>query len=878
MVDAALTRLREPLPQPGGAGPRQPAKSTYGSNLVSADEFYARAGIGARPTSNSGPSSQATPNANNTSAPVGLDKSVLNVRAVDTISAKPANATKPISTLAATSSGSKLTGSKQPSATAPIAYGQAGLAGSRWATSPVVSPTVANAPSSEDVVKAVSISTTASAVIPLGTNEVTEQEKPSSPDFICGYSGVKISKDSVLEGIGTVRLVTDLGSTFANLEILVGNALILKEALFTSDTFIDEGRTIKFQPYSQEGKSSIWEMLFSTPYQSMMIINGAKNRQQCEPRPIQGQPLNSPRAALPNNELPIVEAPVNPLSVPNLPTSEHADASTTITAEAQSEDNGLLIDFEANETVSNYTSPTFQTLMILMTDETSIADLLDRLNEPTGGSFLDQMFLVEEQPPLEGYSPDMLQAARSIVLELYSLSDTFHELPEEASESLIHETSQKVLEKALSVWRARSKHSSFVYSADDLLKLRSHAITIEGKLIPEYDMMSGKQLRTRASSKASSLSADSYSIRSHHSTLNVQPLPPVSPAKSSAISNPPKDAGTSTPQFQKDPIFDMIQSDIQFQLQSPLDPRRGHGKKDSSSSTESCNTKDNRKATGPIKGRTQDSFKSEGSLLPHRDLDQKSDSTDSDLLTKLKGLNLHHSPTRPKSAQTPSISAKDGEGNPPTLPSHGEKSRSSIQEINNHDLKGAPGLAASRWAQDDGQAPTASGLRRTLSSRTPTARKIPPAGSRQPRALHTQLVETHYTPPPVAHPIHQPQYGIPHQAFVPQLATVLIQDPITGQMTEVTGIQKPVPPPMPFPGGFPLYQQHPTPHVPALFPIPSTFVTPRPSKPHGSSPLQGDAPSFSPKSSVRSPLSPTGRENSQIRGQGNTGSSPDGRQ
>lgn len=835
MVDAAIARLRGPPPQTTSGSLRQPAKSTYGLSLASADEFYAHTGMSAGPAATASPNSQ--PIANNTSQPTRLGNSVVNMRAVDTISTASAKAAKPVFVLDSTSSSLKSIGNKPLSTTIPIAYGQTGLAGSRWATP--APQGVGPSADGKNIISAVSISTTGSAIIPPTINEVPDGLKFQFSGMIIlrSFDGVKISSDSFPEAVGIVRLVTSLRDPFASLEILVNKVLILNEALYMSDTFTEDSGALKFQPYSQKGQSLIWKMVFPLPYQSTVLTDTAKGQRRNEPRPIQELPLNGPELASPRKELSNVEALVNSHLVPNLPMPQRRDMSNPGSAEATLGDDQLLIDFNADEATSRYISPTLQVLMSLMTDDACITNLLNRLNLPTGRAFLDRVFSITGQPPTEGYSPQMLVVAKNLVLELYTQSDTFHKLPWHTTESLVDETTPKLLEKALSIWRAqvvdtvqssqpdegpaaRSNCRPYVYSDVGLLSLRSHATTIEGRLIPEYDMLSTR-LKANASSKPSSRSEDSCYVRSRGASLTGGPVAPVSPTKSSAVPIPPLNSmspamanapttlqatGDCTYQIQRVSVFGVIQSDLEFQRQSSLDSRRSHNNKNSSSSAESHNTKDNGTAAGPIKRHILDGFKSEEHHLSPRDLDQKSDSTECDLLTKFGQLNLDHIPSPPTSALVTSAANVKGESEPSALPVDRGNSRSPFPEINNCDLKGSPGLAASMWAQGNSQSSAISQLRKARFSLSP-------------------------------------------------------------------------PTPIPFPGGIPSYQVPLIPLVPALFPIPSVFVTPhRPSKPRCSSPLNGDALSFSPESSVRPPLSPIRRENSQIQGQRNPGPSPYNRQ
>lgn len=905
MVDAAIARLRAPRERPPGGSPRKPITSAYGSHLVSPDEFYARAGIAPRLPATPSIARQATSNATNTSQRTGREGLVVSSGAAQSPSVSSIVKAEPISAPAATSSNMETIKSNLKPVPIPVDYGQAGLTGSRWADTSVVSPATTSHAQSQSVTDAVSISTSGSVTEPLITNK-TPQVKPlqsSSKIILRSFDGVKISSGSLQEVLGVVRLVTSLGNDFVNLEILVNNILVLNEALYASDTFVEESGVITFQAYSEKGEAPVWKLICSLPYQSAILISMTNSRLRNVPRPMHDTATVSSQNTVLDKELSTVEAPVTSSVIAKSIATPAEDSSNIAAA-----DSHLLIDFNAEDvTQPYYLSPTIQTLMGLMTDDRSITDFLDRLNQSNEGAFLDRVFSTAGDPPSEGYPPQMLLVARDIVLELYTQSDIFHKLPSDVTETLVVETSEKVLEKALSIWRSQSiedaqtfqtdatrgalseRHRT-VYSPDELLSLRSRASTIEGKLMSDFEKTSTNQQNNI--SIRTSLSRVSLREKSGRNAPALLPAAAVASNNSSASSTESVktlSAGieksaitTEATGDQKKLVSNVLQSELKSELQDSLDLAYSHKKQWSISSAASYDAKDNIHSTNPFRHESSVAIKSEEPTESLEDQDQKYESTDSELLTKLKGLSLGHNPVESASAPGLVSTTKDEEGNVSILaPSSTATMPAPIVEINNVDLKGNPGLAASMWAQETEKAPTVSRLREPLSiriSRTPTMSSARP---HQPEALnpHQRLIPLQPQVPHIHHPpspySFAPPNFMPQPNFVPQFTTVLVTDPSTGEVKEVTGVQKAAPPAMPFPGHAPLYQGLPVTPVPVGFQISPNFPNShRPSKPKGSSPLQGGAPRFSPKTGTRSPLSPTRDENARIQGKRYTGSSP----
>jgi hypothetical protein len=300
------------------------------------------------------------------------------------------------------------------------------------------------------------------------------------------------------------------------------------------------------------------------------------------------------------------------------------------------------------------------------------------------------------------------------------------------------------------------------------------------------------------------------------------------------------------------------------------------------------------------------------------DLDLKSESSDTELSSKLRALSLANTPAGSRFIPSPVATSNDGrvgasvkkeninptglrteEGNAGNAnqsggqPSSGTPRPASILEISNGDLKGNPGLAASRWAQPAPKYSAPSELRRANSGRTSHSPQKPNtslAHSPQPdvRASnqrsatsrhHFDASGLHQHPYPSVPTTFMPQQPLiaPQvpQLPMPQLTTVLVTDPLTGEVREVTGITKFTQPVMLYPSGYPAHHGSPIQPVPAGFPVPRANSSAQVgNKPHEPSPLRAGAGSFSPGGGARPPLSPTRRENAQVQAKKYSDASP----
>jgi hypothetical protein len=300
------------------------------------------------------------------------------------------------------------------------------------------------------------------------------------------------------------------------------------------------------------------------------------------------------------------------------------------------------------------------------------------------------------------------------------------------------------------------------------------------------------------------------------------------------------------------------------------------------------------------------------------DLDLKSESSDTELSSKLRDLSLAN--TSAASRFIPSLIATSNDGrvsasvkkeniNPTSLqteegkagnanqsggqPSSGMPRPAPILEISNSDLKGNPGLASSRWAQPAPRYSAPSELRRANSDRTSRSPQRPNtslAHSPQPDVRASNQRSATSTHHPDASGLHQHPYPfvpttfMPQQPLIapqvpqppmPQLTTVLVTDPVTGEVREVTGISKFTHPVMSYPSGYPAHHGSPVQPVPAGFPVPRANSSAQVgNKPHEPSPLRADADSFSPGGGARPPLSPTRRENAQVQAKKYSDASP----
>jgi hypothetical protein len=223
-------------------------------------------------------------------------------------------------------------------------------------------------------------------------------------------------------------------------------------------------------------------------------------------------------------------------------------------------------------------------------------------------------------------------------------------------------------------------------------------------------------------------------------------------------------------------------------------------------------------------------------------------------------------------------------------PSSGTPRPASILEISNGDLKGNPGLAASRWAQPTPKYSAPSELRRGT-SRSPQKPNTSLAHSPQPDVRASNQRSATSTHHPDTSGLHQHPYPFVPTTFMPQqpliapqvpqspmaqLTTVLVTDPVTGEVREVTGITKFAQPVMLYPSGYPAHHERsPVQPVPTGFPLSRTNSSAQVgNKPHEPSPLRAGAESFSPGGGARPPLSPTRRENAQVKAKKYSDASP----
>jgi hypothetical protein len=652
-------------------------------------------------------------------------------------------ATIPVSKIASTtlSSVSTLSLTNQLSVPSPLAFGQlqkTGLAGSRWASPQEATPP--NQVAATDTLPTPTINTAVTAAV---TNEVAKEKTFESSNRIVlrSFDGVKISNDSLPETIGVVRLVTTSKEDIAILEIWIDDVLVLDEELYESDNFTATSSTINFQTYSKQGRSLIWKMICQLPYQSTLLTGLSYGRLRKEPRPFQEGPTpwcaptevqtHQPTVTSSNLQLLDSETLVDTSTPPVLPSS--SDTLHCKTASVGNVD--LLIDLDSEEVTQAqpcYVSPTFQALMSLMTDDKSIKDFLDRLNQPTGGEFLDQVFRIAGHSPAVAYSPQMLSAARTLVQELYIQSNIFQSLPQEITKSLVEETSLKVLEEALGVRGAQIVEAAAsvqaddnypsnptrpytVYSADELLSLRSRAPTIEGKLICDKEQIHPSRISQAAkrSARPAPLSDDSSNLTSHRNLVNRQLAATIPTSESRQISGLAKEnrrAVASTveeileaaPQYNRlfggDPVLGVLQSNLQFQRQNSLDSSYSYETEKAFAPVVSCNISQTIKQTKSSSSGIADAVGLEEPLITLGGQTYEPELLEPDLLIKFKALNLHHKSVEP-SVSSPESVTKQGESSTITRECFSnDKSLPSILEISNVDLKGNPGLSASRWA------------------------------------------------------------------------------------------------------------------------------------------------------------------------------------
>lgn len=953
-VDAAIARLRgSPLEAGGARGARVPTKSAFNLNLVSTAEFYAHAGMRPGSTTLADVTAQHPSQVSDTNHSVAprKDPSVA-LNEVLTFSKHPVVANQPLadtktSAANATISGDKqqpnartvrdkkqqtarniedrkrsaptLIGNGQHPTTVTTNHGLAGLAGSRWADPPVTGtpiaefsdPPVMNSsslPVTEPYIPTVTkssdcavaglspppvakIPSQAAAGVRLtptpnsaGTCPVTNIARQI---ILRSLEGVKISNNLISEKLGVVRFFTNLGSDSANLQIIIDNASVLDEPLYASDMFRDEGDEIIFQAYSEKGDGQIWKLKCPLPYHSAMLVTMIKNRVINIPRPIERQPLAVGTSGPPAKEERTIEVPSNKQASLKSAVMPAVYLNATRAAECE-----LLIDFDAVEEPKSI-SPTIHILMGLMTDDRSITNFLERLDESPEGEFLNQIFAVAGCPPEEGYSAQMLSVARTLVVGLYTQSEIFHKLPTDVSEPLAYETSVKVLEKALSAWRAQRVEAlqaaqtdedqsvkpgsdSVVYHSDELISLRSRASTFKARLIPEYDSLSS-EANTKGSSKAAPMSYkyqdEEYRCllpieRSAHSNLDIKTFEPSSEASALVIKPPTssrydKVAIKQAAPFIPTPLATGKLTDVQDRK------KWTNCVPDPTTYSKSAGATDRCELFNPLTPNRIISVKPPEALLSP-EIDIKSESSDSELSSKLRALSLANTPARSIFISSPISTLKGRVGisalavkkeniNPTDVrtkagnagnanqscfqSSFSTPQPASILEINNGDLKGNPGLAASRWAQPTSKNSPAAELRKATSSRSWHSPQTPStslAHSSQPdfcASNQLSVTSAHqldtaglYQPPlpfvPVTitpqEPLVSPQV---QQSVLPQLITVLVTDPVTGQVKEVTGITKSTQPLMLYPGAYPAHHSPPAQPIPIGFPVSPTITS-----------------------------------------------------
>lgn len=882
-VDAAIARLRRPVANAASA--RLPTNPVYSVNLATADEFYAHSGM-----SNTG-QSPSTP-----SMP-------------------------PLTAIGST---------------VPVSHGQSGLAGSRWANSPATEPGNMTPSQVHSVGSALTPSSLATL---LGGNNNEPQVTLRSVE------GAKIYSGPFQGTIGTVRLVTTPDRQFADLQILVNKEIVLNEALHESDKFSDNSGTLTFQAYSRGGKSKKWKMVFPLPYQSVGFVNIAKEKSRMASQTsglAAAFPVASPAMAQVSLDAPVLTS-----------TTDNTVASQPDSSTVPPADKGqLLIDFDAEDDEEpDDVSPSTQMLMGLITDKESIANLLNRLNDEHEGSFLDKLVKESGASIHDEYSSSLQSAAKVLVHDFYAQSDVFCKLPAEIAEPLMVEISQKVLELALSLRRTeneaysdatRTTRSRATYSPDSLKSLRSRASTIEKKLIPEYENAIPMKLGAR-STRTGSVYGESRSVPSDRgdavqALLDQPPPGNIWKLPGQTTDSAPVKTGTTGVYVTQ---LSSFLSEPLASLPTIIDEAESHDSKVASEvKSESCLTKrdshpltyldgkstasppafrdneDDTQNAGSVTEKVTASVKTEDSSLSTSDQDIKSESSDSELSSKLRALTLTKTPYHRvrhedvfrvpqyatgqplnlgsdlmvKEENVPSSmpQSKKEHAEVPVSPNKtniaGVAQPVSILEVNNGDLKGNPGLAASRWAQPTKDSSNSSELRRTLSSRrqqAPTTPKLSLMSYQQheihsslqtilPSTHHSRISQGHQAPYHFSHSAMLPQQPLVCQQAVvpqviPQLATVLVTDPLTGQVTEITGIAKVAQPLVAFPGGgVPYGSPSVLSPVSEFPPHPNVMFSPGTKKSGHSTSLSPSAESFSPKEDSRLPLSPTKHENVQL--------------
>lgn len=833
MVDAAIARLRDPPKKSSGGGPRLPTTSAYAFNLVGTDEFYAHAGF-TKPT----PTSSAIAPDPKSNKPQQPTPSAI-TSGIHIPGGLTSKAAGPSTSAAATAStGHDVVSGSQPSPHSPITFGklkQGSLSGSRWASASA-SPEVANTITPQKA--AVSAPTPADSFHLM--SPIAEQS--SNPRTIRRFDEVTLSSETYPETVGSIRVATPHEHTYATLEFWIRGDLIFSEPLYSCDIFTETTMHITFQAYAKEWRNPTWKMEFRLPYQSTGLGALIYSRLRPDPRPLTEGPTNK---RLSTNGL------SSTLSLPTTP------------QDASGENSQLLINLDAEEETQPqpaYVSSSIQALMGLMTDDRSIGEFLGRLNEPTGGAFLDEVFRIAGHPPMKESSPQMLSAAKTLVLELYSQSEIFQSLSEEVMESLVRETSEKLLVKALAVQQVQvpdaaesakldnqsgSSRPHATYSAGDLLALRDRALTIDEKLLTPEAL----EPKAKTSSQSGTRSRKSSTIPSWCNTPAEQPATEISPIKSSAIEVWPPTKSINN----EHPMFKALQYNLQPQAKNAPDSNRNDENKRPPISGSSVHTGYTQKLPAHSDPDIQNTFNFEQPLVSFGDQgDDTSQLVDPQLLKDLAGLKIGDSPP---------VSSPASVSNGPSTQLQTPKAQQvpSIMEVSNVDLKGNPGLAASMWANTSAD-PYPSRVRRNNSTRTGRAsRVLPPV-----------------LPRPVSPIARQYQYDFVPKNFQPRLTTVLVTDPVTGEVHEVQGVEK-VGASVPFTGTLSAYQGHPAPfHSPGL---PSRGPVPPPGLPaSGSSVFQGQldvprtpprlfggSPEFSPNSSTpRAPLSPVRPKNANI--------------
>lgn len=324
-----------------------------------------------------------------------------------------------------------------------------------------------------------------------------------------------------------------------------------------------------------------------------------------------------------------------------------------------------------------------------------------------------------------------------------------------------------------------------VYSITELKDLRSLALTIERSLISNAEMYPKMAQRSRSSSSGpnmfasfvSSLGAEVAAISSPaHNTSQVPNTPTIGPStseyeasaeyesisprgahhrhlvaesKSSVTPIDPATVEIAAGKEQNDPVFGVLPSDFEPESEKSLESDHIDITGKQATTVVSNDTIKTIKPTEPSGPHAAVVTETEKPFTQSTGRHHPSESLDSDLLTKMKGLKLENTPAKSVSSSNSAIAATQSQRIAPTQPlSDKTNPLLTSLEISNLDLKGAPGLAASKWAKATIDSPSHSGYFPTGTPRNST-------------------------------PVYTPVY-----------TTVLVVDPITGEQKEVTGILK----------------------------------------------------------------------------------------